>query len=86
MPCVSKRIPAFKGTAGMPWEDALDHIIAEDAQRAEVERSSLRRDAIRQCWMVKMIHKLDEDYEKEEMKEDGTCEGGKEEVMEGRER
>ena len=68
VPSVKKRIPAFKGTAGMLWEDALDYIIAEDAGRAEMEKSSMRRDAIRGSWVGKMIQKLDEDYEKEQMK------------------
>ena len=52
----------------MLWEDALDYIIAEDAGRAEMEKSSMRRDAIRGSWVGKMIQKLDEDYEKEQMK------------------
>ena len=69
VPCVRKRIPAFKGTAGMPWEDALYHTVKEDVQQAEVGHASLRRNAIRQRWMAKMIQKLDDEYEKEQMKQ-----------------
>ena len=68
MPSVKKRIPAFKGTAGMLWEDALDYVIAEDAGRAEMKKASMSRDAIRGSWVEKIIQKLDEVYEKEQMK------------------
>ena len=53
----------------MLWEDALDRIISEDARRAEMEKApSIKRDAIRQRWMMKTIQKLDEEYEQEEMR------------------
>ena len=67
MPSVSRRIPAFRGTAGMAWEDALDYVIAEDARRAEIGKSSLRRDAIRESWESKIIKNLDEEYEREQI-------------------
>ena len=75
VPSVRKRIPAFRGTAGMLWEEALDHIVAEDAGRAKMEKTTIKRDAIRQRWMMKMIQKLDQDYKEEELKAMVGCHG-----------
>ena len=68
VPSVRKRIPAFRGTAGMLWEEALVHIVRKDAEKAKLEKASIKRDAIRQRWMMKMIQKLDQDYKEEELK------------------
>ena len=67
---VWERIPAFRGTIGMTWEDALEYVVLKDVEhvQANPEERGLRRGAIRHSWLFKMIDNIEEDEMKEQKK------------------
>ena len=71
VPSVWKRIPAFRGTTGMTWEDALEHTVLTDVEHVkekepDPEKHCMRRGAIRQSWLFKMIDNIEEEERKEQ--------------------
>ena len=54
----------------MTWEDALEHTVLKDVEHVkekepDQEKQCMRRGAIRQSWLFKMIDNIEEDERKE---------------------